>query len=489
MEQEKKEVYLVEQGMFWAQIQAAAQHGVVQILAQVAQFDWLQPYRVHTQYENRGSGFLINNKGYIITNAHVVDQAQRVWIHMPLFGRQLLDVTVVGFCPDRDIALLKLHDGVLQQINAVLGGVPYLAFGDSDTVLRTAGVLTLGYPLGQHQLKSTTGIVSGRESIRGQSLIQITAPINPGSSGGPLFDAQGKVVGITVAVDIDASNVGYAIPIGELHVILDDLYTKKFVKKPFLGARFAYASDEKARFFNNPLPAGMYISTVFNGSLLEQAGVQAGDMLYEFNGDRIDAYGEARVSWSEDNVSLFDLIGRVKVGQKVRIVVYRKGQKKEFIVTFATQELFAIQPRYPLFETVEYEVIGGLVVMELTANHLLYLMKSNPDLAEYNRPENKLQPVLVITHVLPGSYAYEVRLLGPGFIITEINGKKVQTLADFRQAVLSGADTDLLTIKTARDTLVVLALRTILADEQRLSRDFAYPISSLVTQLQQLIGK
>lgn len=485
----KKEVYLVQEGAFWAKIQSDVQNAVVQVFAQVGRFNWREPYKIKEQYENRGSGFLIDERGFVITNAHVIDQAKHIWTHVPVLGRQPLEAHVVGICPDRDLALLRITDEGLQSIREKMGGIPFLNFGDSDFVQRTDSVLVLGYPLGQYRLKSTTGVISGCESIYGHSLLQITAPVNPGSSGGPMLNVRGQVVGITIAMVPIAQNVGYAIPINELKIILDDLFTERCVRKPFLGARFVYASDEKARFLGNPVPPGLYVGTVFKGSLLEEVGVREGDMVYALNGFRLDFYGETNVPWSLDKVSFYDLISRMKVGDEVHFVVYRAGERKDIKFTIEIKQPFAIRRRFPDYEPIEYDMIGGLVVMELADNHFPFLILDAPELIRYQRPEEKLDSVLVVTHMLPGSYAHQLRTLKPGIIITQVNGKKVNTLVDWKRLIQKSLESGLISLKTDTDVLVVFSLEKLLKDEQRLSSAFAYPISQTVQKLQRAIDR
>jgi len=480
---EQKNIVLVQEGAHWAQIQALAANAVVQIFSQVGRFNWIEPYNVVVQYEERGSGFFINDQGYIITNAHVVDEAKYVWIQIPALGRQPIEAEIVGVCPERDLALLRLKDAELQRVRAQLGAIPSLILGDSDAARRTDGVLSLGYPLGLYRLKSSTGVVSGFETIKGRALIQTTAPINPGSSGGPLLDARGQVLGIVVSSAELASNIGYAIPVNELQMIIDDLYTNSLVRKPVLGVRFAYASDEQARYFGNPLPSGLYVGKVFKNLLFDRAGVRSGDMLYEFNGMRIDAYGDATVEWRPDKTPLFDLIGRVKVGSTIPVVVYRSGERIELTVSFDVDTFNPIRPIYPDLEPVDYEVIGGLVIMSLADNHLPLLARRYPEILNYAQFENKSQPRLVITHVMPGSYAHQLRTLSPGNIITHTNRKKVSTLAAFRRALKKSIETRFLTLETEKEVFTVFDIERLLADEERLSRTLSYPMSRVVQQL------
>ena len=151
----------------WHEIQDSAKDAVVQVFAQCAVTNILQPYATPQPSACAGSGFFINGDGEIITNAHVVDQAVSVWIQIPSLGRAIIDVDVVGIAPDRDLALLRLTPASKDLITSVLGKINYLELGDSDLVSRADEVLALGYPLGQQSLKSTTGVVSGRENLCG----------------------------------------------------------------------------------------------------------------------------------------------------------------------------------------------------------------------------------------------------------------------------------------------------------------------------------
>jgi serine protease Do len=483
MKKQKQPILIVQGDDNWLHVENAAQNTVVQIFAQVGKFNWTEPYKVEAQYESRGTGFFINDQGYLVTNAHVINEAKTVWINIPALGRETVRVEVVGFCPDRDLALLRITPQDLERVRAILGKVPFLMLGESDTVQRTHKVLVLGYPLGQHSMKSTTGVISGREAIDSISYLQITAPINPGSSGGPLISTEGAVIGIAVAVDAEAYNVGYAIPINELKTILNELVENKLTRKAILGGQFHNTTDDHARFLGNPTPAGLYVHKVFKNSLFEKAGVIPGDMIYELAGCALDSHGEVIVPWSVEKIALFDLISRLVVGQMVNMVFYRAGVKKEVLFKFEQMPLYPIRTKYPDYEDVDREVIGGMVIMELTHNHIPYLAEISPDLLNYRKIENMYEPVIVISHILPSSYAQQLRCFVPGDIIDTINGIPVTTVAALRQVVLELAKTPFLSVKTKGQVLGVFPLKEMLADEKRLAHDFVYSLSPFVAQL------
>lgn len=488
MKKQKQPILVVQGEDNWLHVENAAQNTVVQVFAQVGKFNWLEPYKVEAQYESRGTGFFINDQGYFITNAHVINEAKTVWINIPALGRETVRVEVIGFCPDRDLALLRITPQDLERVRAALGKVPFLMLGESDNVQRTDKVLVLGYPLGQHSMKSTTGVISGREAIDSISYLQITAPINPGSSGGPLIATDGSVIGIAVAVDAEAYNVGYAIPINELKTIFNELLETRLTRKAILGGQFHNTTDDHARFLGNPTPAGLYVHKVFKNSLFEKAGVMPGDMIYELAGCALDSHGEVVAPWSQEKVALFDLVSRLVVGQMVNMVFYRAGVKKEATFKFELMPVYAIRTKYPDFELVDREVIGGMVFMELTHNHIPYLADFAPDLLKYRKVENMYEPVVVISHILPGSHAQQLRCFVPGDIIETVNGIPVTTIASMREVLLSSTRSQFLSIKTQGQVLGVFPFREMLSDEVRLSQDFVYPLSPLVSQLLALVN-
>jgi len=474
----------------WRPVQEKIRDTVVQIFSQVAEFDWLQPYRTPMQYTSRGSGFFINEDGELITNAHVVDQAIAVWIQIPSLGKRLIDVTVVSICPERDIALLKVTDEDLASITQALGAIPSLSLGDSDSVFRSDEVLALGYPLGQESLKSTSGVVSGRE----QNYIQTSAPINPGNSGGPLLNTLGEVIGINSAGITEAQNIGYAIPINDLKVILPDLYKVKLLRKPFLGILSVNATDNLTNYLGNPQPGGCYVVEIVKGSPLYKAGIQSGDMIYEINGHRLDIYGEMTVPWSEDKVSIVDYVSRLAIGEDVQLVVYRDGERKECEVEFAHSQVLPIRKIYPGYEEIDYEVFGGMVIMELTMNHIKILKDHAPGLVKYTEMKNQSDSVLIMTHIFPNSQLYRARTLAPGVTLKEVNGVPVKTLADFRDCLQLSFKNNYLTIKAidnltraSDNLLVVLSFDKVLQEEAILSQNFHYPISDTVTALFEMV--
>jgi len=472
----------VAKGEIWRPVQEQVKDTVVQVFAQIAELDMCQPYKTPSQYSAYGSAFFINEQGDLATNAHVVSQAQAVWIQIPSLGKHIIDVDVLGIAPERDLALLKVRPEGLDIIRKELGQIPFLPLGDSDHILRADEVLALGYPLSQQSLKSTTGVVSGRES----HLIQTSAPINPGNSGGPLLNANGEVVGVNTAYVPDAQNVGYAVPINDLRIILPDLYKVRILHRPFLGILYNNATDALVEYLKNPKPGGCYITEVVKNSTLDKAGVKQGDMLYSINGYDVDLYGEMKVPWSEDKIAIMDYVMRLSIGDEVCLTVHRNGERKEIATRLDQINLPAIRKVYPAYEDIDYEVFGGMVVMELTLNHLALLANRAPGLARYAEMQNQAEPALIVTQVFRTSQLYRVDALREGSTINEINGELVHTLAELRQALKKSLKTKFITLRVSDNIsrvsdniLIALPFDTVLAEESRLSREYHYQLTQL----------
>jgi serine protease Do len=465
---------MIIEGQSWGGLQPKIKDTVVQIFAQKAMVDILQPYKSPTQAQATGSGFFIS-EDEIVTNAHVVDQAKAtkngIYIQVPSLGKEQIDVELVGLSPGRDLALLRLTKEGKEKILETTGQIRYLPLGDSDLVYRGDEIMTVGYPLGQQSVKSTKGIVSGRE----QNLIQIDAAINPGNSGGPSLNVKGEVIGINTAYIPGAQNVGFIIPVNELKIIVQDLRTVKLLKKPFLGIIFNNGSEALAKFLGNPPPGGLYVVQTYAGSPLDRAGVLPRDMIYEIDGHKLDVYGE--MSWGDEKISIVDYVSRLQLGQQVHLVIYRQGKRKELAFTFEQTELLPIKQIYPGYDPIDFEIVAGMVIQPLTTNHLPLLVNAAPSLTKYAEVRHQTEPALICTHIFPDSLAQRARSLSPGVIITEVNGVPVKTLDDLRSALFKGLETSYLTIETADAIFVVLSFDKVITDDQRLAHEYFYPLT------------
>jgi S1-C subfamily serine protease len=231
---------------------------------------------------------------------------------------------------------------------------------------------------------------------------------------------------------------------------------------------------------------------VVPGSPLDKAGIERGDMIYTINGFNVDRFGEMNVPWSEDKIGLSDLVNRLSIGDNVPIVVYRKGKRIEHLIEFNYASQPAIRRVYPGYEPIDYEIFGGMVVMELTMNHVEAFKDRAIGLAKYLEFRHQAEPVLIVTHIFSNSQLYRSRILSQGIILNKVNDMKVCTLADFREAIKSGANSKFLTMlvsdtinRSSDNIFVVLPMQQLLAEEPQLAKAFRYPLTAMTMELTQ----
>ncbi|MDE0062709.1 MAG: Do family serine endopeptidase [Gammaproteobacteria bacterium] len=260
--------------------------------------------------QSQGSGFIISSDGYILTNNHVVGEADEVVVR--LSDRRELDATVVGADAGSDLALLKVEAEDLKPVT--IGSSAGLKVGE--------WVLAIGSPFG-FEYSVTAGIVSGKgRSLRNENyvpFIQSDVAINPGNSGGPLFNLDGDVVGINSQIYSNSGGymgMSFAVPIDVAMEVADQLKASGRVSRGWLGVEIQQVNRELAESFGLEQPQGALITRVFPDSPGEEGGLLAGDIITEFNGQGIDR-------WEE----LPHYVGRTAPGSEARIGLVREGEK------------------------------------------------------------------------------------------------------------------------------------------------------------------
>lgn len=265
------------------------------------------------EIQNLGSGVVIDaSKGYVITNHHVIDKADQITV--TLQDNQSYEATVVGSDPNTEIALIKIKTGNLVE----------LPQGNSDALQVGDIVVAIGSPFGLGQTV-TSGIVSalGRSSLglEGyEDFIQTDASINPGNSGGALVNMQGELVGINTAIiGPHGSNVGigFAIPINTANHVVKQIIQYGNIERGQLGIQIQNLTPNLARAFNTDQQKGAVISGIVPGSPADKAGLKKGDIVTAINGQSVD-----------DSTKLSNSIALLRVGEKVILHIFRKGQEK-----------------------------------------------------------------------------------------------------------------------------------------------------------------
>ena len=271
------------------------------------------PRQRELERQSLGSGFIISEKGYVLTNNHVIEGADHIKIHMA-DGREF-NGRVVGTDPKTDVALVKIESPDTN--------FPFAYLGNSDTLEIGDWVLAIGNPFG-FELSVTHGMVSAKERTIGagpyDDFIQSDALINPGNSGGPLFNLAGEVVGINTAITSKGQGIGFAVPINMAKQLLPQLQTGHIVRG-WLGIGLQPLTPDLARSLKLPGTKGALISQVQRGQPAQKGGLKGGDVVVAFNGHPIESAAE-----------LTRDVAAVAPGTKVSMDVLRDGQQKSFKV-------------------------------------------------------------------------------------------------------------------------------------------------------------
>ena len=349
----------------------------------------------------QGSGFIFNKDGYILTNNHVVGDADVIKVKLA-DGRRFT-ARVVGTDPQSDVAVIKID----------AGNLPVLPLGDSDKLQVGEWVIAIGNPFGLHHTV-TVGVVSAKgRSHLGindyEDFIQTDAAINPGNSGGPLINIHGEAIGMNTAIfsrSGGSMGIGFAIPINMARAVSGQLIDKGKVTRGRLGVVIQEIDEELAKSFGLDKSEGVLVAEVAADSPASRGGMKSGDVILKMNGRAVDDVGELR-----------NTIALTKPGTKVNFTVIRDGKKKKLTVTIGSQ---TDSGRLASVKSGLLKKLG-LEVQDLT-----------PELAAqfgYRKGDGVL-----VSEVEPGSMVAQVGLRS-GILIEEVNRKKVSNTKEFMKAL------------------------------------------------------
>jgi serine protease Do len=343
-----------------------------------------------------GSGFIISDDGYIITNNHVVTDADEIKVKLS-DGREFKG-EVKGRDDKFDVALVKIE---------AKGQLPVAPLGDSDKIEVGEWVMAIGNPFGLTQTV-TAGIVSAQGRVIGSGpyddYIQTDASINPGNSGGPLFNAGGEVIGINTAILAGGQGIGFAIPINMAKSIIAQLKETGKVTRGWIGVSVQMVTPDLAKSFGLDRERGALIAEVMPGGPAEKSGLKEGDIVLEFDGHPVHEMGE-----------LPRLVAVTPVGKKVDVLVQRDRRQETVRVTVEQmkdgEQADVARPSDRL----------GLKVAELT-----------PERAQQLRVQGDRG--VVVTEVQPDSLADKAGIV-EGDLIREISGVRIAKMSDYSKAL------------------------------------------------------
>jgi len=361
--------------------------------------------------QGSGSGFIFREDGYILTNNHVVANAERVSV--VLQDRREFVAEIVGRDPNTDVAVLKID----------AKGLPVVPLGRSDHVAVGDWVVALGYPL-RLGATATAGIVSatGRQigiidrsdgaSAPLEHFIQTDAAINPGNSGGPLVDLEGRAIGMNTAIASPTgyySGYGFAVPIDLVRRVADDLIEHGAVRRPKLGVGIATVDPADAEVYGLDRPVGAEVVRVEKGSAAEKAGVRLGDVIIGVDGRGVESPGD-----------LMEHLARLEPGQEVTLEIIRYGERVR-----ARVKLGEFESGVKASSSSSSGREDGVGRLGFSASEI------TPRLARQLRIDEG--EGVVVTRVEAGSPAARAGI-APGMVIERFNGKAIKSIRDLERA-------------------------------------------------------
>lgn len=375
------------------------------------------PREVNRTFTSMGSGFIFRrdkNDVYILTNNHVVEGGKNGTITVTLADKDKFRAEIVGLDPETDLAVIKIT--VPRNTSVVIAEL-----GDSDNLEIGEWAIAIGNPFGQLGLQRTVtvGVISaigrsglnfGQNSPVFQDYIQTDAAINPGNSGGPLLDINGKVIGVNAAITTTSGGnvgIGFAIPISLAKKVADDFLQHGEVKRAYLGILPQEISPEISTSLGLKEITGVLVARVEKDTPANKAGLKVGDVILEFNNQKIDNVGRFRI-----------VVANSPVNKRVNVKINRDGRERTLNVTL--QDRSSVSEAESSIDTKSSYEIG------------LRLDTLNSDIAR--RMNIDAENGLVITQVTPNSPGARAGLR-PGDIIIEINKQRINSVRDYEDAI------------------------------------------------------
>ena len=370
-----------------------------------------------------GSGFIISQDGYIVTNNHVVEDADE--IRVILKDGKEFDATIEGRDPNTDLALIKIKSDK---------PLPSLALGNSESLKVGEWVVAIGSPFGLEQTV-TAGIISAKGRVIGSGpyddFLQTDASINPGNSGGPLLNMEGEVIGINTAIIAGGSGIGFAIPINMAKGIIDQLKQHGEVVRGWLGVQIQDLTKEMSEYHGAKDKKGALVLEVIEGNPAAKAGIKAKDIITEVNGKPIESVRD-----------LTRIIADIPVGDTAVVTVIRNGKQEKIKVNIAKRDAKETASKTTK-EKPDDDL--GIRVTDIT-----------PEMVQrYELPEKS---GVIVTNLAPDGKAAEAGLQ-PGDVIKEINHQEINSLDDYRKAIAAAESAKEISIFVRRQRAGFLVIK------------------------------
>jgi S1-C subfamily serine protease len=462
---------------------------VVRIVAESININWNMPYLKESPSRGQGTGFFIDNKGHILTCAHVIDGAKNLYIEIPNISSNKYECDIIGICPEFDIGLIRCRDYRPKE---------YIDLGDSDKLKVESHVHVVGFPVSLskghnnvNNLKYTVGIIGGQQN----GFIQTDSAINPGNSGGPLF-LNNKVIGINSLKLVGESleNIGFSIPINNFKLIKEDLFKSKskIVNRPDL--LFKYNNTDKhilKEMTKNKVSEGIILSKIYEHSLLKKTSIKEGDIITEIDKYKLDNYGLTKnYRWIGTSIKIDILLRRFKNNQKINIKYFNMTKMKFDKCTVVLEPfIHPIPILYPAFEKVDYMVFGGMVFTNLSRNYIFDLNPNDPNkmkmISILKNIEECLKPRLCLTTILNNKISM-LHNISKGDIIIKVNNIDVYDIKSLKRSLNSPIIINkekYIKIDNDKGRSIIAPIKELYEEDKMFSTNYKYEISNIYTNL------
>jgi len=435
---------------------------IVKLHTNYIEYNPLVPFEIEDSGMSIGTAFFFDKKR-LLTCYHCVENSINLYISFPKISRKEYEVILYTGIPEMDIAILELKDDV--------GDHEIIPLGDSDIIENQDKIVAIGYPRNSDSLKFTEGIISGKHN----ELLQIDASINPGNSGGPLIK-DGKVIGINSSKLKDSENMGFSIPINFYKQWVKYIKPNTLIRLPWINIKYSHLGEEGIKFFKKkgyPYDSGILVI-----ESLEET-VKAGDLIYSINNKVIDNFGY--IENKTNKIPLKKYMKQLVYEQNIPIIGWRNKDKKTFnrtLIIPTINQMCKIKNIYPNLEKFDYTILGGIIFMQLTKNHLEKLLTNETispmlkfSLFQYN--QNDYENIIFISSILPGSPINSIELLTDGDIVVNINGKSVKTIKEVKSALSNPIDGNVL-IYCKRDKMFIYPIEKLLDIDKKLKERYNF---------------
>jgi serine protease Do len=387
-----------------------------------------------------GSGFFVKYnglEGYIVTNAHVVRNANKIEVSSMLTSEERFEAELVGLVKklEPDVALIKLTEKELQRFKTLaVRDIEYLELWQGSSPARGEEIKAIGYPMGMVEPNMSggeiTNFISGSEYTTERFVTN--AAINPGNSGGPSVSRNGKVVGLNTAVMIDAENIGFITPSGFVKIIIENLLKQNEPHFAGIGGKLQKNANNFNELLKQSEAKGLIVAKVLPGGFLDAAGIQVRDVILAINGVEFDRHGI--VIGKEGHFrhkNNYDVMKLIPIGDDVEVVYFRDGESRTTSAKAMRNPEKGVISR-PIINERKYLEVFGMIIQELSYE-IIEVMREVDANAQIDMIQtiDQEKPMLVVTHIHQGTQADEIEWPIGELIITA-NQQEVHTLDEMQ---------------------------------------------------------